>query len=242
MSCGAMRSGLGRLCVTTALISTLVDVSWAACPPRILTRLGTEPPVYRDRIVNYWKGVPARSDVEKGMVVALNLSGARGAEHVSGIIEVFIETSEQQFERIARLKDVEHLDEQIGALGSRLEERVWGVNAELRFADERIGASNVKAFQERIPAASRPDITDSSGNLYEIKYRSWTNDTPESAIRADLTDILAQSTIQQEFAAAQGRMFTLALEVPVPSKYDELFDEIFFDLMSRGNVAVVNGF
>jgi hypothetical protein len=237
-----MRSLLGRLCFTTALISALVDVSWAACPPRILTRLGTVPPVYRDRLVDYWKRVPSRSDVEKGMVAALDLSGTRGAEYVSGIIEVFIKTSEQQFERIARLKDVGHLDEQIAALGSRLEERVWGVNAELRFADERIGASNVKTFQERIPASSRPDITDSAGNLYEIKYRSWTKDTPESAIRADLADILEQSTIQQEFAASQGKMFTLAFEVPIPSKYDELFDEMFYDLMSRGNVAVVNGF
>jgi hypothetical protein len=237
-----MRTVMAGLCFTTALISSLVDVSWAACPPRILTRLGKEPAVYRDRIVNYWKGVPAGSDVEKGMVVALNLSGERGAEHVSGIIEVFIRTSEQQFERIARLKNAQHLDEQVSALGSRLEERVWGVNAELRFADERIGASNVKAFQERIPATSRPDITDTSGNLYEIKFRSWTNDTPENAIRADLADILEQSTIQQEFAASQGRMFTLALEVPVPSKYDELFAEMFYDLMSRGNVAVVNGF
>lgn len=237
-----MRLLTRRLCFIAALALALASQSWAVCPPRVLTRLGKEPAVYRDRIISYWKTVPARSDVERGMLVTLSQGGNRGAEFASGIIEVFVRTSGEQFERVARLKDVGNLDKQIAALGSREWNRVTGVSAELRFADERIGAANVRSFQDPPIIGSVPDILDNAGNLYEIKYRSWTDDVDPEDMATDLREILRQADIQQRYAASQGKTFTLAFEVPVPPAHQALFDTLFDELMGRGNVVVWNGF
>ena len=222
----------------------LVAEARAGGPPNVLYDLAKPSvlPAHRNIIKNYWKQIPAGSQLEEGVMTALTLGGRNGPEHVSGIIEVFYQTSQQQFERLARLKHAGNLDQQVAALGSRTWNRVVGVNAELRFADERIGAANVKSFQAPPGDDTIPDILDNAGNLYEIKYRTWSNGMPQNVIRERFAEILRQAEIQQALAASQGKMFTLVLEQPIPPSHLDLFEGMFYDLMNKGNVAIIDGF
>lgn len=175
------------------------------------------------------------------MILVLEKGGNRGAEFLSGIIETFPDSAQDQLRRLDALKNATGVEDQINALGSRLYERVVGASAEVRFAAERVGGGNVRTFHFAIPG-SEPDIVDAIGNLYEVKFRSWTDSWSAGTMEDVLEDIFSQVDIQQRYAAAAGKQFTLALEVPIPATHRALFDAIFGEFSSRGNVVIINGF
>jgi hypothetical protein len=229
------------LSASLLLALTMVGHSWAAvCPPRVLTRLGKALKADADAVIDYWKRVPSGSEVERGLVVAFEKLDDLAAHRVNGILQVFPQP-EVHFERIARLKEVPGLDKEIADLGRGLENvnNAKGAAAELRYATDVLSPSEIARFQPEIPGGV-PDILDGAGNLHEIKYREWT--LPEFLVRRDLEDILTQATNAQQFAAANGKVYTLAFEIPPPPIYKAVFDEIFAEFRSRPGVVIVEGF
>ncbi len=232
----------GAIVIALAVVGASGEAS-GQCPPRILTRLGQSQAQHRDLILSYWKHVPPGSEIEEGIIVAFEAAGDRGPEYVSGIIEVLSQSSEH-FRRLATLRSAAGLSDEIAAMGSRIYERVVAAAGEVRFAADRLGADSVESFQFVIPGSptSIPDIRTKLGDLYEIKFRSWTDAWPAQTVEANLEDVLAQVDIQQRFALSEGRQFTLAFEVPIPEGHRALFETVFAEFLTRPNVTVVNGF
>lgn len=220
------------------LVFTLAGNAGAACPPRVLTRLGKAAASERDAIVRYWKTVASGSEVEQGLIVALEKTGEQGTTKLNGILAVFPEPR-PHLERIARLKDKPRIEKEISDLGGGLSSinDVKGAAAELRYADEVIGPANVAEFQVAIPGGV-PDIVDAIGNFHEVKFRAW--DIPEPIVRFDLQRISGQALNAADHAATLGKHYSLAFEVPVPPEFRGIFDEVFAELKARPNVTIVD--
>ena len=89
---------------------------------------------------------------------------------------------------------------------------------------------------------SVPDIVDRFDNLYEVKYRNYPDWMTDDLVRSDFQKILDQAWIQQREAAALGTSFTLAFELPLSPRHQEIFDDMFATLRARNNVAIILGF
>jgi hypothetical protein len=234
-------SVMRRLAVVVVLISLFGENGRAEdCVALVVARLGRATPGDADAVVRFAATIDRGSLAHDGLFAALSIGGDEGPSLVRNVLEVF-PNGRPQFERLARVRDVPNVEKELAALGSGAANQAKGAASEIRYATDVLGPENVGQFQLEIPGGE-PDVLDKLGNLHEVKYREWTSDTPPFLMASDLDGILQQADIAQRYAAATGKAYTLAFEVPVPSDYQQLFQTIFSEFMGRPNVFIKNGF
>lgn len=227
-----------RLLLLVALFGLPGSMRAEDCVALVVAKLGKAAPADADAVVRLATTIERGSIAHNGLFAALSIGKERGPSLVRNVLEIF-PNGRPQFERLARVRDVPKVEKELAALGSGVANQAKGAASEIRYTTDVLGPENAAQFQVEIPGGA-PDVLDKLGNIHEVKYREWT--LPEFLIEDDLREILRQADNARGFAAAQGKAYTLAFEVPVPPAYQALFDSIFAEFRARPNVTIINGF
>lgn len=236
-----------RIALVALVILSCVSILWAGCIDAVLGQIANEikkggsTSQDLDKIVAYTKNIDSSSDTGKGVVASISSRSAKGdgANRAAQIISNFPGAQDAIFSSLAPFREKPGFSDLVVGLGNPSVNTVTGSSEELRFATNRLGADQVKAFQVPLNGTI-PDIQDISNNLFEIKARNYAGQA-DFIVAQDLGAIHDQATIALS-QLTPGATLTLAFNTPLPPAAETLYQQIFQDLIANPNFTRINGF